>query len=107
MALFENYPFDLDRQCLMVEESMATIQAKDLRKRFGTIHAVDGEPQRLCRGSARFLGPNSRKKHDAHADRFLEADSGSVQLAGIALDVDPLGARRRWATCPKTPAIRI
>ena len=84
---------------------MATlIEAKDLRKRFGTIHAVDGVSLNVSAGEVLgFLGPNGAGKSTTMRmlTGFLEADSGSVQLAGIALDVDPLEARRRMGYLPE------
>ncbi|MEC7385530.1 MAG: ATP-binding cassette domain-containing protein, partial [Planctomycetota bacterium] len=61
---------------------MATlIEAKDLRKRFGTIHAVDGVSLNVSAGEVLgFLGPNGAGKSTTMRmlTGFLEADSGSV-----------------------------
>ena len=93
------------RQGLPVEESMPTlIEAKDLRKRFGAIQAVDGISLSVSAGEVLgFLGPNGAGKSTSMRmlTGFLEADSGSVQLAGIALDEDPLEARRRMGYLPE------
>ena len=84
---------------------MATlIEAKDLRKRFGAIQAVDGISLSVSAGEVLgFLGPNGAGKSTTMRmlTGFLEADSGSVQLAGVALDVDPLEARRRMGYLPE------
>ena len=84
---------------------MATlIEAKDLRKRFGTIHAVDGVSLNVSAGEVLgFLGPNGAGKSTTMRmlTGFMEADSGSVKLAGIALDADPLEARRRMGYLPE------
>ena len=84
---------------------MATlIEAKDLRKRFGAIQAVDGISLSVSAGEVLgFLGPNGAGKSTTMRmlTGFLEVDSGSVQLAGVALDVDPLEARRRMGYLPE------
>ena len=84
---------------------MATlIEAKDLRKRFGAIQAVDGISLSVSAGEVLgFLGPNGAGKSTTMRmlTGFLEADSGSVQLAGVAMDVDPLEARRRMGYLPE------
>lgn len=84
---------------------MATlIEAKDLRKRFGAIQAVDGISLSVSAGEVLgFLGPNGAGKSTTMRmlTGFLEADSGSVQLAGVPLDVDPLEARRRMGYLPE------
>ena len=80
------------------------IEARDLRKHFGAIRAVDGIDLTVSSGEVLgFLGPNGAGKSTTMRmlTGFLEADSGSVEIAGVALDVDPLEARRRMGYLPE------
>ena len=80
------------------------IEARRLRKKFGSIRAVDGIDLTVSAGEVLgFLGPNGAGKSTTMRmlTGFLETDSGSVQLAGVALDVDPLEARRRMGYLPE------
>ena len=88
-----------------VEDAMNTlIEARGLMKRFGPIQAVDGIDLTVSAGEVLgFLGPNGAGKSTTMRmlTGFMEADAGSVQLAGVALDVDPLEARRRMGYLPE------
>ena len=80
------------------------IEAKDLRKKFGAIKAVNGINLSVSAGEVLgFLGPNGAGKSTTMRmlTGFLEADSGTVELAGVALDTDPLEARRRMGYLPE------
>ncbi len=80
------------------------IIAHGLDKRFGAIHAVRGIDLTVRSGEVLgFLGPNGAGKSTTMRmlTGFLEPTAGSVTLDGIALDRDPLGAKRTFGYLPE------
>ena len=88
----------------------ALIEAKELRKSFGELKAVDGISLTVPRGEVLgFLGPNGAGKSTTMKmlTGFLEPDSGTARIAGFDVQEAPqagqgqarLSARRRAALC--------
>jgi ABC-2 type transport system ATP-binding protein len=84
--------------------SNTLVRVQDLRKHYGPIRAVDGITFEVHRGDVLgFLGPNGAGKTTAMKliTGFLEPDAGSVEVAGLAIAVHPLEARRRLGYLPE------
>jgi ABC-2 type transport system ATP-binding protein len=80
------------------------VRVEDLRKHYGPIRAVDGISFAVHRGDVLgFLGPNGAGKTTAMKliTGFLEADAGSIEVAGLDVTVHPLEARRRVGYLPE------
>lgn len=81
-----------------MSETRALIEAKGLRKRFGTIEAVRGIDLTVERGQVLgFLGPNGAGKSTTMRmlTGYLVPDAGSVLIDGHDLATHPLEAKRR------------
>ncbi|QNB00891.1 ATP-binding cassette domain-containing protein [Massilia sp. Se16.2.3] len=73
------------------------IEAHDIHKRFGAVHALSGVSFRAADGKATaLLGPNGAGKTTLMRTLvgLLGRDRGQVAIDGIDPAVDPLGARR-------------
>jgi ABC-2 type transport system ATP-binding protein len=80
------------------------IEAKNLRKRFGEIVAVDGISLEVGRGEVLgFLGPNGAGKSTTMKmiTGFLEPDAGSVRIAGIDMFESPKAAKAKLGYLPE------
>ena len=80
------------------------IETSDLVKRYGDIVAVDGISFRVEPGQVLgFLGPNGAGKSTTMKmiAGFLAPTSGSVRVAGHALDRDPIAAKRAIGYLPE------
>jgi ABC-2 type transport system ATP-binding protein len=80
------------------------IVAKQLEKRFGHIHAVQGISLEVPAGQVLgFLGPNGAGKSTTMRmiTGFLEPTAGSVTLDGIDLAADPIAAKRTFGYLPE------
>ncbi|MDA0803549.1 MAG: ABC transporter ATP-binding protein [Planctomycetota bacterium] len=80
------------------------IVARGLDKRFGAIHAVRGINLTVRAGEVLgFLGPNGAGKSTTMRmlTGFLEPTAGSVTLAGISLQGNPLDAKRTFGYLPE------
>jgi len=80
------------------------IVAKKLEKRFGNIHAVRGIDLEVPAGQVLgFLGPNGAGKSTTMRmiTGFLEPTAGTVELEGINLADDPIGAKRTFGYLPE------
>jgi ABC-2 type transport system ATP-binding protein len=82
----------------------ALIEAESLRKRFGTLTAVDGISLRVEPGEVLgFLGPNGAGKSTTMKmlAGFLEPDSGSARIAGYDVQTAPRAAKQRLGYLPE------
>jgi ABC-2 type transport system ATP-binding protein len=80
------------------------IVARQLEKRFGHIHAVQGIDLEVPAGQVLgFLGPNGAGKSTTMRmiTGFLEPTAGSVALDGIDLAADPIAAKRTFGYLPE------
>ena len=80
------------------------IVARQLEKRFGHIHAVQGIDLEVPAGQVLgFLGPNGAGKSTTMRmiTGFLEPTAGSVTLDGIDLAADPIAAKRTFGYLPE------
>ena len=80
------------------------IEAKNLRKRFGEIVAVDGISLEVGRGEVLgFLGPNGAGKSTTMKmiTGFLEPDAGSARIAGIDMFDNPKAAKAKLGYLPE------
>jgi ABC-2 type transport system ATP-binding protein len=80
------------------------IEAKNLRKRFGDIVAVDGISLEVQRGEVLgFLGPNGAGKSTTMKmiTGFLEPDAGSARVAGIDMFEHPKAAKAKLGYLPE------
>ena len=83
---------------------MALIDAKNLKKSFGTIKAVDDISLSLKVGEVvGFLGPNGAGKSTTMKmlTGFLEPDSGSVNIKGIDLISESTKAKSQIGYLPE------
>ena len=81
------------------------IEARDLKKHYGPIRAVDGIDFEVRRGDVLgFLGPNGAGKTTAMKmiTGFLQPDAGSVRVAGHDMVGDSLGGRRHIGYLPES-----
>jgi ABC-2 type transport system ATP-binding protein len=80
------------------------VEARDLRKRFGDINAVDGISLQVAKGEVLgFLGPNGAGKSTTMKmlTGFLEPDSGSARIAGFDMFDNPIAAKRALGYMPE------
>jgi ABC-2 type transport system ATP-binding protein len=80
------------------------IVARQLEKRFGHIHAVQGIDLEVPAGQVLgFLGPNGAGKSTTMRmiTGFLEPTAGSVVLDGVDLAADPIAAKRTFGYLPE------
>jgi ABC-2 type transport system ATP-binding protein len=80
------------------------IEAEDLRKRFGTLTAVDGISLVVPRGQVLgFLGPNGAGKSTTMRmiTGFLEPDRGAARIAGYDVQKAPRAAKARLGYLPE------
>ena len=85
-----------------------SIEATDLRKRYGDTQALDGLDLAVPRGSVYgLLGPNGAGKTTAVGilTTLLRMDSGQASVGGIDVERDPRGVRRRIGLTGQTVAI--
>jgi len=81
------------------------VEVKDLLKHYGPIKAVDGISFSVQKGDVLgFMGPNGAGKSTAMKiiTGFLEADSGSVSVAGFDLSDQSLEARKKIGYLPES-----
>jgi ABC-2 type transport system ATP-binding protein len=82
----------------------ALIEADNLRKRFGTLTAVDGISLRVMPGEVLgFLGPNGAGKSTTMKmlAGFLEPDSGAARIGGYDVQAAPRAAKQRLGYLPE------
>jgi ABC-2 type transport system ATP-binding protein len=80
------------------------IEARELRKRFGAINAVDGISLEVAKGEVLgFLGPNGAGKSTTMKmlTGFLEPDSGSAWIGGISVAERPIAAKAKLGYMPE------
>ncbi|HJZ32065.1 MAG TPA: ATP-binding cassette domain-containing protein [Hyphomicrobiaceae bacterium] len=80
------------------------IEARELRKRFGAINAVDGISLAVTKGEVLgFLGPNGAGKSTTMKmlTGFLEPDSGSAWIGGISVADQPIIAKAKLGYMPE------
>lgn len=83
---------------------MQLIEAKALKKTFGSTVAVDGVDMSVGRGEVvGFLGPNGAGKSTTMKmiSGFLEPDEGSASICGHDIRTDPLQAKRHMGYLPE------
>ncbi|MGB0497810.1 MAG: ABC transporter ATP-binding protein [Rubricella sp.] len=83
---------------------MTLVSAKELRKRFGEMTAVDGISLDVARGEVvGFLGPNGAGKSTTMKmiTGFLEPDAGRAEIAGVDVWADPVAAKARLGYLPE------
>ena len=81
------------------------VEVHSLSKHFGPIKAVDGISFSVKKGEVLgFMGPNGAGKSTAMKiiTGFLDADSGSVQVAGFDLGTHSLEARKKIGYLPES-----
>src|SRR5215510_4224327 len=86
------------------EAMTALIEAKELRKSFGELKAVDGISLHVPRGEVLgFLGPNGAGKSTTMKmlTGFLEPDSGSARIAGYDVLEQPKLAKAKLGYLPE------
>ena len=82
----------------------ALIEAKELRKSFGELKAVDGISLTVPRGEVLgFLGPNGAGKSTTMKmiTGFLEPDAGSARIAGFDVQDQPKAAKKPLGYLPE------
>ncbi len=87
---------------------MLTISACNLSRNFGTYAAVRGVNLELNNGEVLgFLGPNGAGKSTTMRmlTGNLAPSSGSVEICGVDLLDDPLGAKKHIGYLPETPPL--
>jgi ABC-2 type transport system ATP-binding protein len=80
------------------------IEATGLRKRFGTLQAVDGISLSVKPGEVLgFLGPNGAGKSTTMKmlTGFLEPDDGVARIAGHDVQVEPIAAKSKLGYLPE------
>jgi sodium transport system ATP-binding protein len=81
------------------------IRARDLRKQYGTTLALDGVSLEVPDGAVTgLLGPNGAGKTTTirALTGLVKPDAGRVEVDGIAVAEDPIGARARLGVVPET-----
>jgi len=81
------------------------VEVQSLSKHFGPIRAVDGISFSVKKGDVLgFMGPNGAGKSTAMKiiTGFLEADAGSVHVAGFDMSKDSLLARKKIGYLPES-----
>ncbi len=89
---------------VVAEPTEVLVRVAGLSKHYGAIRAVDGIDFEVRRGDILgFLGPNGAGKTTAMRliTGFLEADAGTVEVAGHDITRDSLAARRRVGYLPE------
>jgi len=84
------------------------IKLTNLSKNYGEFTAVDGVSLEVARGELfGFLGPNGAGKTTTlrMIAGILRPTSGTVQIGGIDIAVDPIGAKMRLGFIPDRPFI--
>ncbi|KZD12616.1 ABC transporter ATP-binding protein [Oceanibaculum pacificum] len=80
------------------------IRIRDLAKRFGSIHAVDGISFAVAKGEVLgFLGPNGAGKSTTMKmiTGFLQPSAGSAEVCGFDVERQPLEVKRRIGYLPE------
>jgi len=83
---------------------MTLVSAKEVRKRFGDMVAVDGISLDVARGEVvGFLGPNGAGKSTTMKmiTGFLEPDEGRAEICGHDVWADPVAAKARLGYLPE------
>src|ERR1700754_5082910 len=86
------------------EAMTALIEAKELRKSFGELKAVDGISLTVPRGEVLgFLGPNGAGKSTTMKmlTGFLEPDAGTARIAGYDVQEQPILAKAKLGYLPE------
>lgn len=85
---------------------MATLSIRDLRKSYGTVHALRGLTVDVPDGAVALLGPNGAGKSTLLKVLLglLEPDGGSAQVLGLDPTRDPREIRRRVGYMPEVDA---
>jgi ABC-2 type transport system ATP-binding protein len=84
------------------------IQVEDLRKRYGTVQAVDGVSFDVARGEVfGMLGPNGAGKTTTVeiVEGLRRADSGRVSVLGFDVAAQPLEVKERIGVQLQTPSL--
>ena len=87
---------------------MYAIEAKNLRKSFGDVKAVDDVSIAIQEGGIfGFLGPNGAGKTTAirMLTGVLIPDAGSVSILGTDVDKDPLTAKLKMGVIPENGTV--
>jgi len=84
---------------------MSVLEIKDLRKRYGTVTALDGLTLAADREIYGLIGPNGAGKSTALAILvgLLRADGGTACVAGFEAGTHPLEVKRRTGLLPEEP----
>jgi ABC-2 type transport system ATP-binding protein len=84
---------------------MSVLEIKDLRKRYGTVTALDGLTLSCDREIYGLIGPNGAGKSTALAILMglLRADAGMAAVAGFEVGTHPLEVKRRTGFLPEEP----
>ncbi len=89
---------------MTTHDSTPMVEAKALRKEYGTTRAVSDVSFRISRGEVvGFLGPNGAGKSTTMKllTGYLRPTAGTAFVAGIPVDRSPLEARRRLGYLPE------
>jgi ABC-type multidrug transport system ATPase subunit len=77
-----------------------------LVKSYGALRAVDGVSFQVAKGELYgLLGPNGAGKTTIMSmlSGLLAPDEGRILFDGVDLAAEPLGSRRSWASCRRSP----
>ena len=87
---------------------MSVLKIRDLQKRFGDIHAVDGVGFEVQEGELYgLLGPNGAGKTTTISmmSGLVRPDSGQVQVLGKDFWSDPISAQKQMGVVPQEIAL--